>query len=205
WLAIKSHYKAEDFPAELVALHNFKGGYCGLSRTETSAVNVCYLATYKSFKRCKDPGSFLEQVLRKNPFLDKFFADAVPVFKKPLTIAQVSFEDKKIIEDHIIMIGDAAGLLHPLCGNGMAIAIHSGKIASETISKHLDRPVFKRVAVESDYSNNWNRIFRRRFRTGKWLQNILLHEKLAEASQGIISKVPFLLPAIIRQTHGKSI
>jgi hypothetical protein len=26
------------------------------------------------------------------------------------------------------MIGDTAGLIHPLCGNGMAMAIHSAKI-----------------------------------------------------------------------------
>jgi 2-polyprenyl-6-methoxyphenol hydroxylase-like FAD-dependent oxidoreductase len=25
------------------------------------------------------------------------------------------------------MIGDTAGLIHPLCGNGMAMAIHSAK------------------------------------------------------------------------------
>lgn len=205
WLAIKSHYKKDDFPADLVALHNFKGGYCGISKTESNAVNVCYLATYKSFKKHKDPGIFLEKVLRKNPLLDQFFANAVPVFKKPLTIAQVSFEDKKIIEDHIVMIGDAAGLLHPLCGNGMAIAVHSGKIVSETISEHLQSPVFRRNIMEADYKNRWNRIFRKRFRAGKWLQSILLNEHLAETSQGIISKFPFLLPGIIRQTHGKPI
>jgi len=32
-----------------------------------------------------------------------------------------------------LMIGDTAGLIHPLCGNGMAMAIHSAKIASELI------------------------------------------------------------------------
>jgi flavin-dependent dehydrogenase len=29
------------------------------------------------------------------------------------------------------MIGDTAGLIHPLCGNGMAMAIHSAKLAAE--------------------------------------------------------------------------
>jgi flavin-dependent dehydrogenase len=40
----------------------------------------------------------------------------------------VSFEEKKNVEDHMLMIGDTAGLIHPLCGNGMAMAIHSAKL-----------------------------------------------------------------------------
>ncbi|WP_317129550.1 NAD(P)/FAD-dependent oxidoreductase [Flavobacterium zepuense] len=31
------------------------------------------------------------------------------------------------------MIGDTAGLIHPLCGNGMAMALHSAKIAAELV------------------------------------------------------------------------
>jgi flavin-dependent dehydrogenase len=31
------------------------------------------------------------------------------------------------------MIGDTAGLIHPLCGNGMAMAIHSAKLCRNTI------------------------------------------------------------------------
>jgi flavin-dependent dehydrogenase len=38
------------------------------------------------------------------------------------------FQQKKKLENHILMIGDTAGLIHPLCGNGMAMAIHSAKI-----------------------------------------------------------------------------
>jgi flavin-dependent dehydrogenase len=30
--------------------------------------------------------------------------------------------------EDMLMIGDTAGLIHPLCGNGMAMAIHSAKL-----------------------------------------------------------------------------
>ena len=53
WMAAKWHFSKEDFPDDLVALHNFPGGYCGLSKTETGAVNLCYLATYESFNDIK--------------------------------------------------------------------------------------------------------------------------------------------------------
>lgn len=205
WLAIKSHYKQDSFPQELVALHNFRGGYCGLSKTETGAVNVCYLAKYESFKEYKDPDLFREKVLRKNPFLDTFFSQATPIFESPLSIAQVSFSPKNTVENHILMLGDSAGLLHPLCGNGMAMAIHSAKIASEIIVKQSKNGIFDRKKMEEEYTSKWNFNFRRRLKTGRMLQKILLDENLSEISQAVVSKMPFLMPAIIRKTHGRPI
>ena len=204
WVAVKAHYELINFPDGLVALHNFKGGYCGLSRTETGAINMCYLATYDSFKAYKDPKKFNREVLRKNPFLEHFLADAVPVFSQPLTIAQISFHKKEAVKDHMLMLGDAAGLIHPLCGNGMAIAIHSAKIASEELLRHLASGNSRRQ-MERNYLRRWEKTFQQRFATATWLQKILLKEKMAEISQSILSKVPFLLPHIIKQTHGSPI
>ncbi|WP_324719136.1 NAD(P)/FAD-dependent oxidoreductase [Salinimicrobium sp. HB62] len=204
WVAVKNHYRLKDFPDDLVALHNFKGGYCGISRTETGNVNICYLATYNSFKEFRDPEKFNQKVLRKNPFLDDVLAKASPVLEQPLTIAQISFSKKEAVEDHVLMLGDAAGLIHPLCGNGMAIAIHSAKTASEEILHHL-RLKNPREEMEAAYREKWEQLFSKRFSTAAWLQKILLRENLAEISQTLISSVPFLLPKIIKQTHGEPI
>lgn len=205
WLAIKSHFREDSFPSDLVALHNFRGGYCGLSKTETGAINVCYLTKYESFKEFKDPELFGEKVLRKNPFLDSFFSEAKPIFDAPISIAQVSFSKKKAVEEHILMLGDAAGLLHPLCGNGMAMAIHSAKISSEIIIAQVKNGIFDRKKMEEDYATQWNFNFKNRIRTGRLLQKVLLNENLSEISQAVISKLPFLMPAIIKSTHGKPI
>ena len=203
WMAVKSHYQKDDFPNDLVALHNFNGGYCGLSKTETGAVNVCYLATYDSFRKYRDPELFREKVLRKNPFLDRFFSEAKEIFERPLTIAQVSFDRKTVVENHMLMIGDTAGLIHPLCGNGMAMAIRSAEIASEVILKQFGNKKFDRSAMEKEYETRWKEEFNRRLRAGRMLQKMLLNDSLAAISQSVVSTFPFLLPKIIRQTHGK--
>lgn len=203
WVAVKSHFENKGFPNDLVALHNFKGGYCGLSKTESGAVNVCYLSTYNSFKHAKDPQLFIDNVLRKNPFLDRFFSESKELFERPISIGQVSFSPKSAVNEHIFMLGDAAGLIHPLCGNGMAMAIHSAKIASEVLLGHLKIENRARAEVEREYQKQWEEHFRKRLTTGKWLQKILLKDSLADFSQAVISKMPFLLPKIIKQTHGK--
>ena len=114
------------------ALHNFKGGYCGVSKVENNAINVCYITEYRSFKKHKNITDFQEQVVFKNKHLRKIFKESSPVFEKPLTISQVSFQTKNPVEDHIIMCGDTAGMIHPLCGNGMGMAISSARLASTT-------------------------------------------------------------------------
>lgn len=205
WLAIKGHYKKEDFPDNLVMLHNFKGGYCGLSKTETGAINVCYLASYNSFKQHKDPISFKNEVLIQNPHLRDFFQDATPLFEKDLSIAQISFEKKSSIQDHILMLGDAAGLIHPLSGNGMAMAIHSAKIASEVILNYYKYDGNSREAMEKEYQKKWKEQFSSRLQMGNILQRILLNPNLSNLVQRIISSFPFLLPKIISRTHGKPI
>ena len=205
WLAVKSHYQNPSFPEDLVALHNFEGGYCGLSRTETGAVNVCYLATYKSFKPHKNPEVFRQEVLQKNPFLGTFFKESAPLFDQPLTIAQVSFDSKLCVKDHILFLGDAAGLIHPLCGNGMAMAIHCAKIAAELILNQPKPSADQRREMEKEYTQSWNRNFSRRIKTGRLLQKILLNQKLSDISQLLVSKVPFVLPEIIKRTHGHAL
>lgn len=205
WLAVKAHYKNDVFPEDLVSLHSFDGGYCGLSKTETGAVNACYLATYKSFKPYKNTEDYKKNVLMKNPVLNEFFLNSELLFEKELSIAQVSFDKKDLIEDHILMIGDAAGLIHPLCGNGMAMAIHSAKLASESILQFYENRHIDRSYVETNYRNNWNDNFRSRLKTGRLLQRILLNRPLSEITQKIVTNFPGLMPHIIRKTHGKPI
>src|SRR5690606_38686746 len=205
WLAVKGHYKNDKYPIDKVSLHNFNGGYCGLSKTETGAVNVCYLATYNSFKKYRNPEDFQREVVSQNMHLKKFFTEASPLFTRDISIAQISFDKKEQVNSHIIMVGDAAGVIHPLCGNGMAMAIHSAKLASESILKHWNSGKFDRKIIEKNYIKNWKSNFSSRLRMGRILQKILMEPYLAGLSQKLIYRFPSPLPAIIKRTHGKKL
>ena len=205
WLAVKAHYQNSEYPDDLVSLHNFKGGYCGLSRTEMNTVNVCYLATYSSFKKHKNTEDYRNKVLMKNPHLKKFFSKSEMIFDKELSIAQVNFEQKTLIDDHIIMIGDSAGLIHPLCGNGMAMAIHSAKLVVQEIDLYYRNKTMTRAEVENNYQNNWRNNFNKRIQAGRILQKILLNDSLSDLSHNLISRFPGIMPHIIKSTHGKPV
>ncbi len=87
--------------------------------------------------------------------MNKFFTEAEPIFKKPLTISQISFQKKNPVENHIFMVGDSAGLIHPLCGNGMAMAIKSAQIFSELFLESFRKRNFDRTKLEEEYTFNW--------------------------------------------------
>lgn len=203
WLGVKSHYQGE-FDETVVGLHNFKGGYCGVSKVENNLLNICYLTNFKSFKKYKNIEEFQEKVVSQNPHLKNILQNSISVFEKPLTISQICFEKKKNIENHILMMGDTAGLIHPLCGNGMAMAIHSAKLASEQAVEFLTGKI-SRPEMENNYYSNWNKNFKKRLWYGRILGSILEHSKLSETLTTLITYVPFLLPIIIKKTHGKEI
>jgi menaquinone-9 beta-reductase len=203
WLGVKAHY-ALDFPDNLVGLHHFKGGYCGVSKIENNLVNICYLANYDTFKLFKNVEEYQEKMVSQNPNLRAIFEKAILKFDKPLAISQISFEKKKAVEHHVLMIGDTAGLIHPLCGNGMAMAIHSAKLASETVIQYLENKS-DRAQMEADYQKTWNTHFKLRLKMGRLLGFALRQENTAQLLMKVLLLFPFLLPMIVRKTHGKTI
>ena len=205
WLGVKAHYEYKEFPDNFVGLHAFNGGYGGLSKIETGQVNFCYLASYASFKPYGDLKSFTENVVGKNPFLGDFLSKSKMVFDKPISISQISFEKKKSVEDHVLMCGDAAGLIHPLCGNGMAMAIHGAKLAAAVVLKFLESKSYTRQQMERDYELSWSKMFSKRLAIGRQLQKMLLHPTASGVLMKSIVKSPFLVRTIIKQTHGKPV
>ncbi|WP_019038097.1 NAD(P)/FAD-dependent oxidoreductase [Psychroflexus tropicus] len=203
WIGIKAHYRNEDFPQGEVHLHNFNGGYCGLSKTETGAINLCYLAHYQNFKQAKSIDEFNHYHLAQNPYLKSFLETSTLEFDQHLAISQVSFQKKNAVENHILMAGDSAGLIHPLCGNGMAMAIHSAKLISDEIKRYQVHK--RRDTLEENYIQIWKKTFQKRLIFGSMFQKILLRQGLTNFSMSLVSNSKVLLQKMIQQTHGKPI
>ena len=202
WLAVKAHYRGS-LESNNVSLHTFDGGYCGISAVENAITNVCYLTDYRHFKAHRNVEEFQRQVLFKNPNLRHFFENSEMVFTHPLVISQISFSKKKVVDQHILMIGDTAGLIHPLCGNGMAMAIHSAKLCGEACEKYLKDNNKNRLKLETAYREAWKSAFQKRLLMGRVLSSVIRKGNLFGILLFLLAKFPSLLPKIIRGTHGK--
>lgn len=202
YLAVKAHYEGE-FPDQQVSLHNFDGGYCGLSKVESNKINVCYITDYKSFKKYKNIADFEKNVVSKNKYLKEAFNHMTPVFEKPLSISQISFSMKEMVEEHVIMCGDSAGLIHPLAGNGMGMAIRSAYMASDLIYKYFEGNFESRAELEKHYIQRWKSEFQSRLAAGHIIARLFRIGFITEVLTSLIKVFPFILPSIIKMTHGK--
>lgn len=201
YIGVKYHIKY-DHPENEVALHNFEGGYCGLNKVENGLSNLCYLSVRENLRKYGKIPDMEEAVLAKNPLLRDVYRNAEFVFDQPEVINEISFETKKPVENHILMCGDSAGMITPLCGNGMAIAIHSAKILSESIINNWQRDRLNRAALEEEYRKKWTNQFALRLAIGRKLQKLFGTGFLSGLSVGIIKNVKPLANYLVKKTHG---
>ncbi|HEY9116891.1 MAG TPA: FAD-dependent oxidoreductase, partial [Roseivirga sp.] len=202
YLGVKYHIKT-DYPNDLVSLHNFEGGYCGISAIEDEQFNLCYLGSRDQLKKYGSIEAMEKEVLFLNPHLKRIFENSEFLFEKPEVINEFSFAPKKLIEDHILMAGDSAGLITPLCGNGMAMAIHSGKILAETITAHYTDKGLDRQQLEKTYLKSWNVLFKKRLWVGRQTQKLFGSKITSSLAVGLMRAVPPFAKVIMKNTHGK--
>ncbi len=202
YMGIKFHMKT-NHEANTVALHNFKGGYCGVSNVEKGITNFCYLIHRDAFKAFENIETLEEQLLGQNPKLEVLLREGEKLFENPLVINEISFERKLPVEDHIIMAGDSAGLITPLCGNGMAMAIHGAVIASELICKYFQDQHYTREDLEKEYTKRWNHTFAFRLKAGRNLQKLFGSTMTSSLAVNFGRKTPFIARKLIKLTHGK--
>ena len=201
YIGVKYHIKT-NFPSTLIALHNFKNGYCGISQIEENKYCLCYLTTAENLRASNNSIADMEKnILRSNPFLDNIFTASEFLFDQPVIISQISFEKKSKVENHILMMGDAAGMITPLCGNGMSMALHASKIALNHIVPFL-KETTTRHEMEKDYTDEWNRCFGKRLLAGRIIQRFFGNELLSDFLIRFVKPFPKFVSYLIRQTHG---
>lgn len=202
YAGVKYHIRT-DHPADLISLHNFKDGYCGLSRIEDGKYTLCYLTHRDNLKKHGNIKSMEEAVLFKNPFLKSVFQNSEFLYERPEVINEISFATKTPIENHVLMAGDAAGMITPLCGNGMALAIHAAKIVSETAKEYIDGKL-TREQLEINYSKKWTLLFANRLWAGRQIQRLFGDEWTSNLAVNLMRKSKPIAELIIRKTHGVS-
>jgi 2-polyprenyl-6-methoxyphenol hydroxylase-like FAD-dependent oxidoreductase len=201
WVGVKYHIEYP-IPRHQIALHNFKGGYAGISAIEGAKSCLCYLVKASVLKQQQQSIANLEKnVLQRNPFLQDIFSKAIFLFDKPLSISNVTFSAKKPVHHHVFYLGDSAGTITPLCGNGMSMALRSSFLLSDLLIDYLQQTISREV-LESRYKALWKQHFYQRIQNGKRIQHFFCKESITPLSISALKLFPFIHQKIIRSTHG---
>ena len=65
--------------------------------------------------------------------------------------------------DYTLLVGDSAGMVSPLSGEGIYYGMHAGKIAIDTIKKALETNDFSQKNLDQ-YHRDWNKVFGKELR-----------------------------------------
>ncbi len=203
-IALKRHYSGPPLNGKVV-LHTFPGGYCGLAEIESGLTNVCLLVREPVFRSVSHPGaerveSFVRWMQNRNPSLAEWMAAAEPADERWLAIAQIPFGQKSKVVGDILFAGDAGGLIAPLAGDGIAIALASGAMAARRCIQFIQAGA-DRQELPLLYARDWERAFAGRVRLARLLQKILLRPHLAHPALRIANAFPWLGLWLMRHTR----
>jgi menaquinone-9 beta-reductase len=124
WIGLKAHYFApETQPA--VQLYFFHGGYCGVQPVGNGQINVCAMVR-------ADIARHLQQVFALEPRLcarSRTWKLAMP----QVSTAPLVFRPPDPVSGGALHVGDAAAFIDPFVGDGISLALHSGRLAAESV------------------------------------------------------------------------
>lgn len=201
YIAVKYHLKTK-FDPSVVEIHSFPGGYCGLSSIEDDKINMSYICKASLLKEQKTLSNLEKNILAQNPFLKKYFEEAEFILEKPLTISKLHFEIKSPTYEHMLMIGDAAGNIAPLSGNGMSIALLSTKLCLEASLLYLNQQI-SFSEMEKLYTEKYYLNFGKRIKTARRINFILGKKYLTDVGIAFLKLFPFVLDRMSKKIHGE--
>jgi flavin-dependent dehydrogenase len=201
YVGVKYHIKIPR-SENLIEIHNFPGGYCGISNIEEDKSCVCYIVNSKYLNKVKNSIPELEKTfLFKNSNLEKIFTTAEFVFKEPITISGINFLIKEPVTEDSFFLGDSAGCIAPIVGNGMSIGLRSASVLANNMDHYFSKKITKSQLV-ANYAQFWMKEFSTRIKLSRHLQHLSENTFLTKRTIEIFNLFPSLAKRVIKQTHG---
>lgn len=196
FIGVKYHLDAGP-EKNVIEIHNFKGGYCGISAIEDGKYCLCYLAKASTLRLVDNDIDRLEsEVLSANSYLAQRLV-ANKLIPRVVT-SQISFGVSKT-NDEYLTIGDAAGFIPPITGNGMSLAFRGAKNTFDMIKKYPIKALNqKSQAFTSSYLKG-------RINQGIFLQDILFidNDMLNKAIMYGLHYIPGALKMMTKKAVGQ--
>jgi flavin-dependent dehydrogenase len=103
--------------------------------------------------------------------------------------------------DGPLRIGDSAGTVAPIAGDGQAMALRSAQLAAPILFDHFQGRL-DALAARALYRQVWREEFQGRLRTARLLQRLLLSSSGLRASMLLLPRLPQIGRLLIQHSRG---
>lgn len=191
-----------EFPKNEIHIYSSPGIYCGVNAVDSNLNTVCFLEDRKMFSGSSR--DHLKYLIKENKAFACLFHPSIGEFisTSPIYgIGNIYFGRKELSLNGILMIGDAAGVIAPLAGDGIAMAMQSAKIISGIIKDHSLTDVDN---INISYQVKWKGNFSKRKTVAKLVQKTIMSGYFNTPAI-IISRIfPSFFDIIIKSTREHS-
>ena len=144
--------------SDLVTLHVFRGGYLGLSLVEEGRVSLGALATPAVAQEAHhDFDHLLARLRAESPALAADLDGLTPEPGPALVSEPVHLGPRGATWGELLLAGDAAGVVDPYTGSGMALALRTGEAAGALLAEHAAGR-FSAAALLPEWSRRWRAV-----------------------------------------------
>lgn len=193
-IGIKQHYANVRMPPQ-VELYFFDGGYVGLAPVEGGAVNLCLLASRQALDRARgDPAALIEALAASIRGIAARLDGAEPLHAAPLAAAPIDLWRTAEPWDSIPCVGDAAAMIPPLAGDGIAAALRSVELCAPLAHAYLTGDITI-TQWEQAYRLRWHAAFDAPLALARRLETLLG----GRLTSDLLLALGFLLPAAARR------
>lgn len=190
-LGIKAHFKGNT-RLRSVHLYFFSGGYCGIQPLAGGLVNACALVRASA-------ASTLDQVFALHPQLFAESRDWVPMME-PVYTSPLIFRKPEPARGNVLRVGDAAGFVDPFTGDGIALALHSGKVAAQSLNPFFQGEGSLEGSVET-YRKAYSQKLLPVFRGSQVLRRIMAAPEIVRRAAFIFMRIPALAGMAVKKTR----
>lgn len=201
FVAFKAHFSGIEL-GPVIELHAFPGGYCGLSQVEAGLINACWITSADVLRRYGTPEEVVLRCFSANPVLSARFEALDLVSDRYIATSQISFSEKERYESDVCMVGDTAGMIAPLCGDGMAMALRSAELASSALSDYLSG-ILSASQLRRRYDHAWRSEFRKRMYLGRVAQAGFSTPSVARWAVRCFNRIPATADWLVHATRGQ--
>jgi flavin-dependent dehydrogenase len=129
-----------------IELMLFRGGYAGLACVEDGGANLGWIVHRRELLRHGGVEGMLKAMQQQCPQLAERLRNAEPLLAKPLAISPIPYGFvRKTSADGIWFLGDQAAVIPSFTGDGMSIALHSGRLAATMYVNGADAASYQRT------------------------------------------------------------
>lgn len=132
-LGFKMHFRTAQALDLRVDLLPFPRGYAGLQPVAPHTLNLCLLVDRDAYLQHGCFNTLLAELRTRSPYLDTLLLDSRPLWNKPLAVRPQPYGFVRTETERHWWLGDQAAVIPSFSGDGISIALYSGRCAAEAL------------------------------------------------------------------------